>query len=275
MVDFFITKVFPILALGFAYVYAGVSFSSFPVLQSNAKSKVLEILKEHYPNVELNYIRRSTDSGMITSYQEFEVSLISNNENLTFWKIPYKDFTKENLNPTPSFDEVAIKIKRVLKELNLQNQYQLISINHAYHTMMKKDVKNAFDIKLLDKSQGQTTGFKFIYMYEINPKKLLKWKENEDFENNFAKKMKEKFGSTDPKLMEVRAKVDKIFKEHFPNSPYIPTEVKKEYNSAKGDVRVFLLDTRFTDKDVKKEKVLNSQNITVDDFEYWYKDGKY
>jgi hypothetical protein len=275
MIDFFITKVFPLLALSFAYVYAGVSFSSFPVLQSTAKDKVIQVLNEHYPNAKLNYIRRSTDSGRITSYQEFEVSIRHNDDTVMFWRIPYKAFTKENLNPTPAFDEVKVKVNRVLKEVNLDSQYEMLSIKYAYHTMMKKDIKNAFDITLLDRLHGQRTGFKHIYMYEINSKKFQKWKENEDFEDNFAKKMTQKFGSTDPKLMKVREQVDKIFKEHFPNSPYVPTEVKKEYNSTKGDVRVFLKDTRFTDRKVKKEKVLNSQNITVDDFEYWYKDGKY
>ena len=274
VVTFFILKVFPVIALGFAYVYAGVTFSPFPVLESSAKSKAFKILKEHYPDTKLNYVVRSRSSGMITSYREFEINVRHNDKVVMFWRIPYEAFTKENLNPAPTFDDVKAKVNRVLKEVNLDSQYQLLSVNQAYNNAAKSEEINAFGIKLLDKVNGQVTGFKFIYMYEINPKKFLKWKEDEDFENDFAKKMTQKFGSTDPKLMEVRAKVEKIFKEHFPNSPYVPTKVKKEYNSNKGDVRIFLLDTRFTEREVSKEKVLNSKNITVDDFEYWYKDGK-
>jgi len=275
VITFFIIKVYPIIALVFAYVYAGITFSPFPILETSAESKAFKILKEHYPDAKLNYVVRSTSSGMITSYREFEINLSYNGETVMFWRIPYEAFTKENLNPAPTFDDVKAKVNRVLKEVNLDSQYQLISVTQAYNNAAKSEEVNAFGIKLLDKVNGHLTGFRFIYMYEINPKKFLKWKEDEDFENNFAEKMTQKFGSTDPKLMEVRAKVDRIFKEHFPNSPYVPTKVKTEYNSAQGDVRIFLLDTRFTEREVSQEKVLNSKNITVDNFEYWYKDGKY
>jgi len=172
IVTFFITKVFPIITLGFAYVYAGVTFSSFPVFESSAKSKVLKILENHYPNAKLNYIRRSTDSGMITSYREFEISIKNNDETVVFWRIPYKDFTKENLNPTPTFDDVKAKVNRILREVNLSNRYKVIHIKNAYHTIMKKDIKNAFDLSMYD-SLGANWDIKNIYMYQINTKKFL------------------------------------------------------------------------------------------------------
>ena len=165
------TKIYPILALGIAYIYAGITFSSFPVLESSAKKKVEKVLKEHYPDAKLNHIRRSRLGGMITSYQEFYVSINNGIEDVIFWQINYEDFNKENLNPAPSLDDAKTKVNRILKELNLDDRYKVIHLKYAYHTTMKENIKNAFYISIYDK-KGGNRNMKFIYLYEINKEKF-------------------------------------------------------------------------------------------------------
>ncbi|MFV0561786.1 hypothetical protein [Malaciobacter mytili] len=275
ILTFFITKVFPIFALIVAYIHALVTFSRFPILEFIAKKKLNKILKNHFPKVSLSSIRRTTDSGIIKSYYEFDIVLKKDDEYYTFYQMDYKDFTAENLNPTPNDEMIKEKLNTLLKKLNNSLQYEIIYIEQSFNFTSNDYIKNAFNVTIVDKNINELMNMRSLYMHQIKPQYIKEWLKNELFEQWFRDSFKKKFGSFDTKLIDLKIKIDKIFKEEFPFSPYKLIVLEHESNSLEGDIRLFFQDTRDKKNKIIKEKVINSTNINKDSFESWFKDGTY
>ncbi|RXI47107.1 hypothetical protein CRU99_02815 [Malaciobacter mytili] len=275
ILTFFMTKVFPIFALVAAYIHALVTFSRFPILEFIAKKKLKKILKNHFPKVSLSSIRRTTDSGIIKSYYEFDIVLKKDDEYYTFYQMDYKDFTAENLNPTPNAKMIKEKLNTLLKKLNNSLQYEIIYIEQSFNFTSNDYIKNAFNVTIVDKNINELMNMRSLYMHQIKPQYIKEWLKSELFEQWFRDSFKKKFGSFDTKLMDLKIKIDKIFKEEFPFSPYKLIVLEHESNSLEGDIRLFFQDTRDKKNKIIKEKVINSNNINKDSFESWFKDGTY
>jgi len=263
------------LGLCVAYVQGGIFFDQLPVLVSTAEQRVQEILAANYPNTQLQALSRSRDSGMVTSYYEFDITLKRDDKQYVFWRVNYENFTAQNLNPTPNFEQVKQKVNTLLKEIALDEVYGLVQIRQGFNSAMKRQTPHAFDLYFIDKKTQQTLSMAHIYLHQINPKTFKSWHQSAVFEGWYEKRMVEKFGSSNPELMQLKVRVDALFAEHFPDSPYRLIEVKAESGSETGDVRLLFLDTREREYRLIKEKVIDSKRLRIEDFEYWYKDGLY
>ncbi len=272
---FFMTKVFPILALIVAYIYSIATFSRFPILESLAKKKIRKILKSNFPDVSLYSIKRTTDSGIIKSYYEFDIVLNKHNKFYTFYQVDYKDFSSENLNPTPTFEMIKNKINTLLERMNFALQYEIIYIEQSFNYTSNNYIENAFNITIVDKNINEFMSMRSLYMHQVKVEYIKKWLKNELFEQWFRDSFKKKFGSFDSKLMDLKIKIDKIFKDEFPSSPYKLIELKHETNSLEGEIRLFFQDKRDKKNKIIKEKVINPTKLSKDSFECWFKDGTY
>lgn len=272
---FFKTKVFPILALIIAYIYAIATFSRFPILESLAKKKIRKILKSNFTDVSLESVKRATDSGLIVSYYKFDIVLKKDNKYYTFYQVDYKDFCAENLNPTPSYKIIKEKLNTLLKKMNFSLQYEIIYIEQSFNFTSNEHIENAFNITIIDKYANELMNMRNLYMHQIKADYIKEWLKNELFEQWFIGSFKKKFGSYDAKLIDLKIKIDKIFKEEFPLSPYKLIELKHELNSSNEEIRLFFQDTREKKSKLIKEKVINPTKLSKDSFESWFKDGTY
>ncbi len=270
--DSYIAKIFPIFSIVMAYIYAIVTFSRLPILEFVAKKKIEKILKNNFSNVYLFSIKRITDNGRVISYYEFDIILKQDNDYYAFYQIDYKDLTAENLNPNPNYETIKERLNTILKEMNFSLQYEVIQIEQSFNYINNNYIKNAFNVTIVDKNINELLNMKNLYLHQINPKYIKEWLKKELFEQCFRDSFKNKFKIFDAKLIDLKLKIDKIFKDEFPNSPYKLIKLQQDINSSQDNIRLFFQDRK---NKIIKEKTISSKKLTKNSFESLFKNSNY
>lgn len=259
----------------FAALWSLLNHGIIPIPLFLVKLRLNKVLKRLPVELDIYDIQRRTDSGIVTDFALFDLTLCSaSGDCLLVPNIRYEAITEANLHPTPAPVWIKSKIHHLMQQHFPDSPLCFIELIDN----RRDQILPSFDLIFRD-SYNRYSVMKEVMLKDINAGFFGRWLESESFESWFQEEYIRQFGSLDPELSQLFERVKAQFADKFPDSPYLLIEIKYE-DPEKQTLRLFFEDqreeTRHGDngKKVVKEKVIPVHPITSDLFEdHW--SGKY